>query len=166
MNITRTLMADLVVVGGGTAGLSAALAASRQKLNVLLIEQYGFCGGLTVYSMVHVLDGLLAQSDFTKLAVGGVAVDLLNRIQAFGGMGPVDNPPETPVFDPEAFKVIADEMLQEAGVKCLYHTRVIEAEAHDGRVSAVILHSKAGFWRVEAPLFIDASYQTPLANTL
>jgi hypothetical protein len=157
MNITRTLTADLVVVGGGTAGLSAALAASRQKLNVLLIEQYGFCGGLTVYSMVHVLDGLLAQSDFTKLAVGGVAVDLLNRIQAFGGMGPVDNPPETPVFDPETFKVIADEMLQEAGVKCLYHTRVIEAETHDGRVKAVILHSKAGFWRVEAPLFIDAS---------
>ena len=157
MNIIRTLTADLIVVGGGTAGLAAAVAAGRKKLNVLLVEQHGFCGGLTVYSMVHVLDGVLAQNDFEKLAVGGVAVDVLNRIQAFGGMGPVDNPPETPVFDPEAFKFIADEMLAEADVTCLYHTRLVEAETTGGRVTAAILHSKAGFWRVEAPLFIDAS---------
>ncbi len=154
---SRTLQADVVVVGGGTAGLAAAFAVGRKRLKVLLVEQHGFCGGLTVYSMVHVLDGVLAQTDFTKLAVGGVAVDVLNRIQAFGGMGPVDNPPETPVFDPEALKLIADEMLAEAGVTCLYHTRLVEAETHLGRVTAAILHSKAGFWRVEAPRFIDAS---------
>lgn len=69
----------------------------------------------------------------------------------------MDNPPETPVFDPEAFKVIADAMLRQCGVKCLYHTCAVEAEARGGRVSAVVLHSKAGFWRVEAPLFNDAS---------
>jgi len=155
--ISRTLQADVVVVGGGTAGLAAAVTAGRKRLKVLLVEQHGFCGGLTVYSMVHVLDGVLAQTDFTKLAVGGVAVDVLNRIQAFGGMGPVDNPPETPVFDPEAFKLIADEMLTEAGVTCLYHTRLVEAEVTAWRVTAAILHSKAGFWRVEAPCFIDAS---------
>lgn len=157
MNVVRTLQADVVVVGGGTAGLAAAVTAGRRKLKVLLIEQHGFCGGLTVYSMVHVLDGVLSQSDFTKLAVGGVAVEVLNRILAVGGMGPADNPPETPVFDPEVFKLIADQMLAEAGVKCLYHTKLVETEAAAGRVRAVIVHSKAGFWRIEAPLFIDAS---------
>lgn len=159
MNITiaRTLQADVVVVGGGTAGVAAAVAAGRRKLNVLLIEQHGFCGGLTVYSMVHVLDGVLAQHDFSKLAVGGIAVDLLNRIAASGGMGPVDNPPETPVFDPEAFKLQADAILADAGVRVLYHTRVVEAESSSGNVCAVLVHSKAGFWRIEAGLFIDAS---------
>ena len=157
LTISRTLHADVVIVGGGTAGLAAAVAAGRRKLSVLLIEQHGFCGGLTVYSMVHVLDGVLAQHDFSKLAVGGVAVDILNRIEATGGMGPADNPPETPVFDPEAFKLQADIMLQEAGVRVLYHTRTVGTQAADGRVRAVIVHSKAGFWRVEAGLFIDAS---------
>jgi hypothetical protein len=155
--ISRTLQADLVVIGGGTAGLAAAVTAARRKLKVLLVEQHGFCGGLTVYSMVHVLDGVLAQTDFTKLAVGGVAVDVLNRLQAFGAMGPDDNPPETPVFHPEGFKLIADEMLAEAGVNCLYHTRLVDTETRCDRITAAILHSKAGFWRVEAPRFIDAS---------
>lgn len=157
LSINRHLRADVVVVGGGTAGLAAALSAARRKLKVLLVEQHGFCGGLTVYSMVHVLDAVLAQSDFTKLAVGGVAVDLLNRIQTFGGMGPTDNPPETPVFDPEVFKLIADEMLTEAGVSCLFHTRLVDTETQGSRVSAALLHSKSGFWRVEAEQFIDAS---------
>jgi hypothetical protein len=157
ITISRTLQADVVIVGGGTAGLAAAVAAGRKKLSVILIEQHGFCGGLTVYSMVHVLDGVLAQHDFAKLAVGGVAVDILNRIQASGGMGPVDNPPETPVFDPEVFKLQADELLAEAGVKCLYHTRLVETEAVDGRIQAAIVHSKAGFWRIVAPHYIDAS---------
>ena len=159
MNIhfSRILQADVVVVGGGTAGLAAAVTAARKKLSVLLIEQHGFCGGLTVYSLVHVLDGVLAQNDFSRLAVGGIAVEILNRIEAAGGLGPVDNPPETPVFDPEIFKLQADTMLQEAGVQVLYHTRAVAAEAADGRVRAVIVHSKAGFWRVEAACFIDAS---------
>ena len=157
LSISRHLRTDVVVVGGGTAGLAAAISAARRKLKVLLVEQQGFCGGLTVYSMVHVLDGVLAQSDFTKLAVGGVAVDLLNRIQTFGGMGPTDNPPETPVFDPEVFKLIADEMLTETGVSCLFHTRLVHTETQGNRVSAAILHSKSGFWRVEADHFIDAS---------
>ena len=157
MIITRRLHADVVIVGGGTAGLAAAVAAGRKKRKVLLIEQHGFCGGLTVYSMVHVLDGVLAQNNFEKLAVGGIAVDVLNRIQHANGMGPVDNPPETPVFDPEVFKLVADEMLEEAGVSCLYHTRVIETETQGNLVKAVIVHSKAGFWRIEADLFVDAS---------
>lgn len=157
IEISRMLQADVVVVGGGTAGLAAAVAAGRRKLKVLLIEQQGFCGGLTVYSMVHVLDGVLAQNDFSKLAVGGVAVDVLNRLTAMESEGPVDNPPETPVFDPEGFKLIADEMLQEAGVRCLFHTRMVEVESKDGRVTAAIVHSKAGFWRIEAALYIDAS---------
>ncbi len=155
--ISRTLHADLVVAGGGTAGLAAALAAGRRGMKVLLVEQHGFCGGLTVYSMVHVLDGVLAQNDFSKLAVGGVAVDVLNRIQELGGMGPADNPPETPVFDPEVFKRTADLLLNEARVQRLYHTRVVDTHARDGVVQAVVVHSKAGFWRIEAPLFIDAS---------
>jgi hypothetical protein len=156
LSLSRTLQADVVVAGGGTAGLAAAVAAGRRGLQVLLVEQHGFCGGLTVYSMVHVLDGVLAQN-FSKLAVGGVAVDILNRIQGLGGMGPADNPPETPVFDPEVFKRAADVLLREAGVRCLYHTRVVDTEARDGVVRAVTVHSKAGFWRIEAPRFIDAS---------
>jgi hypothetical protein len=157
IDIKKTLTADAVVVGGGTAGIAAAVAAARSGLKVILIEQHGFCGGLTVFSMVHVLDGVLAQSDFSKLAVGGIAVELLNRMIAINGAGPPDNPPETPVFDPEAFKLVADGVLRECGVKCLYHTRMVNVVARDGRISEVVVHSKADFWSIRANYFIDAS---------
>lgn len=148
---------DLVVVGGGSAGLAAAISAGRKGLRTALIEQNGFCGGMSVASSIHVLDGVMANHDDKQLAVAGVAKELVDRLESIGGMGCSDNPPECLSVDPEALKWIADQMLAESGVQIFYHTRLVDVEMDGARVAAAIVHTKGGFLRMAADFFIDAS---------
>src|SRR5664279_2124667 len=114
---------DVVVVGGGSAGIVAALSAARRGLRTVLVEQYGFCGGMSVASSIHALDGIMANHEDKELAVAGVAAELIDRLEKMGGVGCPDNPPECVSVDPEALKWVADQMLIESGVDILYHTR-------------------------------------------
>ena len=157
MNITRTLSCQALVVGGGSAGLAAAIAAARGGLSVVLVEQYGFCGGMSVTCMVHSMDGLLANHDLSKLAVGGFGLELVERIGAAGGWACEDNPAEAVCFQPEVLKLVADRMVLEAGVRPLYHTKLVDVEKSGDHLTAAIVHGKSGFWRIEAEFFIDGS---------
>lgn len=148
---------DLVVVGGGSAGIAAAVSAARSGLKTALVEQHGYCGGMSVASSIHALDGIMANHDDKELAVAGMALEIVDRLQKVGGVGNVDNPPECISVDPEALKWIADQMLVEAGVQLFYHTRLVDVETDGVRVVAAILHNKSGFWRFAAEAFIDAT---------
>ncbi|HEX5218088.1 MAG TPA: FAD-dependent oxidoreductase [Verrucomicrobiae bacterium] len=147
---------DVLVVGGGSAGIIAAISAARCGLKTGLVEQNGYCGGMTVSSSIHALDGILANHDDKELAVAGVAAELVDRLNQVGAIG-ADNPPECISVDPEAVKWIADQMLTEARVELFYHTRLVDVEHEDGRVTAAIVHNKSGFWRFKADYFIDAT---------
>lgn len=148
---------NVVVVGGGSAGIIAAVSAARHGLKTALVEQYGFCGGMSVTSSIHALDGIMANHRDKELAVGGVAIELIDRLAKVGGLGCSDNPPECISVDPEALKWVADQILIEAGVQIFYHTRLVDVEMAGDRVTAAVLHNKAGFSRFKAELFIDAS---------
>ena len=147
---------DLLVVGGGSAGIIAAIAAARCGLKTGLVEQNGYCGGMTVASSIHALDGIMANHDDKELAVAGVASELIDRLNQVGAIS-ADNPPECISVDPEAMKWVADQMLIEAKVELFYHTRLIDVEKAGSMVSAVILHNKSGVWRFAADYFIDAT---------
>jgi hypothetical protein len=147
---------DLIVVGGGSAGLIAAIAAARCGLATGMIEQNGYCGGMTVASSIHALDGIMANHDDKELAVAGIAAELIDRLNHAGAISS-DNPPECISVDPEAMKWVADQMLVEAGAELFYHTKLVDVEKVDSRVSALILHNKSGFWRFDAKYFIDAT---------
>src|SRR6187551_503609 len=103
MRITSNGSHDLVVVGGGSAGLIAAVSAARCGLTTALIEQHGYCGGMSVASSIHALDGIMANHKDKELAVAGVALELVERLHQAGAVGP-DNPPECISVDPEALK--------------------------------------------------------------
>jgi hypothetical protein len=148
---------DTVIVGGGSAGIVAAISAARQGIKTALIEQYAFCGGMSVASSIHALDGIMANHNDKELAVAGVAVELVDRLAKVGGLGCPDNPPECISVDPEALKWIADKMLVESGVSIFYYSRLIDVETKGQRVTAVILHNKSGFMRFKGDHFIDAS---------
>jgi hypothetical protein len=148
---------DVLVCGGGTAGVAAAVAAARNGARTILLERQGFCGGICVGALVHTLDGLRNCRDNSQFVVGGIGLELVRRMGAANGMATCDNPPECTTFDPESFKLTADTMLQEAGVEVLYHLLAAGAVREEATVAAVLAAGKEGLWEIRARQVIDTS---------
>ncbi|MBV0881474.1 FAD-dependent oxidoreductase [Noviherbaspirillum sp. L7-7A] len=153
---------DVVVLGGGPAGLAAATTAARNGAAVLLIERYGFLGGMGTAAGVTNFCGLHANVfGEIKQVVHGVASDLLERIQALDGL----NPPHVVLgkicaqaYDMSAFKCAADALLLDAGVNLLFHalgTGVTMTD--DGDIDSLLLETKSGRVAVQGRTFIDCS---------
>ena len=78
---------DVLVCGGGTAGVAAAVAAARTGAHTILMERHGFCGGICVGSLVHTLDGLRNCRNYDQYVVGGVGREIV-ATPSFSGITP------------------------------------------------------------------------------
>jgi hypothetical protein len=162
-SIPRESEYDLVVVGGGMAGVSAAIAAGRLGARVLLVEAMGNLGGMGTSGLVTAFDGM---GDGERMLVGGVMREIVEEMYTRKHM-PDWQPPDTwrknllhPTrFDPEGLKRLLDDMVLDAGVELRYFTNVVTAEAdHEARkVHGVVLHNVEGLKYVPARAFVDAS---------
>ena len=154
-DVRRTIRANVCVVGGGPAGFVAAIAAARSGAKVTLVESFGFRGGMATAGLV----GPISKFNFGgKRVVGGIPWVFVERLASLGG-AIVDLPKGNVPFEAEVYRRVAREMLEEAGVKCLWQTSVCGAPqlSVGGAISAVTL-STAGFLsRLEADVFIDCS---------
>lgn len=155
---------DVLVVGGGAAGLAAAVTAARQGAKVVLLERYGFCGGAAVAGLSGTVCGLYAASDDPRaqpdqVVRGGFVDDFLRTMEAKNGLtGPVRyGKTFTRVHDPLVWREAADALLQEAGVTVLFHSTVIDALSEGERIGGVMVWTKQGRGRVTAKVTIDAS---------
>lgn len=155
---------DVLVVGGGAAGLAAACTAARQGLDVLLLERYGFCGGAAVAGFSGTVCGLyLARPGAAggpEKVVHGFVDRFIAAMQRHGGLTePVRyGDTYTLVHEPFAWRVAADDLLAEAGVRVLYHAQVIAALVEGGeRVEGALVNTKQGRFEVRAKLTVDAS---------
>jgi hypothetical protein len=159
---------DVVVLGGGPAGIAAAVSAARSGRSTLLVERYGFLGGMGTAAGVTNFCGLHANvhGDIRRV-VHGVATDLLDRIDALGGL----NTPHAlfgktvaQAYDTAAYKVAADQLMQAAGVQLLFHALAAGVVmASDRRVGALLVETKSGRRAVIGRAFIDASGDGDLA---
>ena len=160
---------DVVVLGGGPAGIAAAVAAAREGVRVLLVERYGFLGGMGTAAGVTNFCGLHANvfGDIRQV-VHGVADDLLARIAALGGLNEphlIFGKIHAQAYDVSAFKCAADDLLAGAGVELLFHALAAGViKASDGRIDALALETKSGRVAVRARLFIDCSGDADLAH--
>lgn len=159
--------ADVVVAGGGPAGLAAALSAARQGASVLLTERFGFLGGNMTAASVGTICGLYVNTgsgfDF---AVEGLAREIADNLMAAGqGIGPVPFK-ETAVFlyVPWAAKRLADSLVSgEDEIKLLLHSQVCDVAVAGERIEALVLASKRGQIAVTGDVFVDATGDADVA---
>ena len=157
---------NVVVIGGGPAGAVAAIAAARQGVSVLLVEQNGYLGGMLTCA------GVGPQMTFhagNTQVVRGIPDEIISRLQEIG-LSPghmedfVGYASSVTPFDAEGMKLILETMAAEAGVQLLYHTVYTGCTVENGRLTKVKLYSKNGFFDVLADVFLDCSADADLAT--
>ena len=161
---------EVLVVGGGPAGLCAAIAAARTGAETMLIEQNGYAGGMATAGLVAPFMTCYDSGGNTML-IRGLFEEIVDRLVEMGGAlhpstvetasaftsyinaGHIHVTP----FKAEDLKLLADRMLKEAGVKVLYHTSLVDAVTEGDRVSRVIVAKKEGLAAIEAGVIVDCT---------
>lgn len=166
--------ADVLVIGGGPAGMGAALGAAWAGADVVMVERHGFLGGNATAALVmplmsfHTQRGAPDDVDNTRLMpsdhgpgepiVAGALASFLERLIGAGGAIPPSGATGYTVpFDPETYKVVAQEVVEEAGVKLLYHAFASGVLGEAGRPEGVVFETKSGPVAVRAGTIIDCT---------
>jgi len=175
---------DVLVVGGGPAGQAAAVAAARAGAEVMLLERFGYLGGLASGGMVLLLDDMCGERE---VSVGGLALEIIDRLERIGACV---TPPKgdcfrndaevrdrwvrwgfeelygkkrpkpiiySGAFDPEGWKQVSQEMVLEAGAKLRFHSWFSRAIVEDGAVRGLVVETKSGRQAILGRVVIDAT---------
>jgi hypothetical protein len=176
--IREGLSADVIVVGGGPAGMCAAIAAAREGVSVLLIEKGGACGGMATTGMVGPFMTCY-DSKGENMIIRGIFEEIVDRMVEKGfaihpsevrqGTGftswiKIGHDHVTP-FEPEGLKLVMDEMLTEAGIKIMYHTNFLRAVMDGDTITGVLVSSKRGIERIDGKVIIDCTGDGDVAVT-
>lgn len=183
---------DVVVIGAGPAGLSAAVSAARNGARVTLVERYHHLGGMASGGMVLVLDDMV--NDGTEIVTTGIVSEFVDRMERQNGA--VFPPPQDcltnwemwrkwarwgcidfhkqgmpqPIihavaFDPDAWKRVSLDLVAEAGIALRTHSWFSEAIVENGRVTGVIVQTKLGRQAIRAKMVVDASGDLDVASS-
>jgi len=173
---------DILVVGGGPAGISAALAAARHGANVILIERYGYLGGMATGGYVILFDGM--GNDKGELIVRGIAQEIIEKLEKMDNG--VIYPPKniwgsnnpnlvkkwrffdaigekgkrirySPVVHPEYLKILSVRLLEEAGVKLIFHAYACSTIIENRKIKGIIFESKMGRMAILSQVTIDCT---------
>jgi hypothetical protein len=149
--------AAVLVAGGGPAGLGAAVAAARRGAKTLLIERYGFLGGMATAGLVNPFMSWHAGGE---PLVAGIFQEMLDRMAVKGGFAA----PRAPhAFDPEVFKLAADEMCAQAGVQVRLHSLLATVRSQGAKTTSISTEGKSGRERWGADIFVDCTGDADLA---
>lgn len=164
--------ADVVVVGGGPAGVCAAVAAARAGASTVLLERTSFLGGTATGAMMASFMGFYWRDVRVS---GGIAYEITRRLVDAGGADDflryvlgeaTDNPFDvrTFPFDPEVLKVVLDDLTAEAGVDVRLHSQAAAPVGADGTVTGVAVEGRSERRAITAPVVIDAGADGTIAR--
>ena len=161
---------EVVVAGGGPAGVAAAVASARLGAKTMLIERYGCLGGMAT-------GGLVITLVETKRYGMGIVNEAVERLESLGGARmrrPATEPhewkdgasfsgEESINVDPELLKYVLNEMAVEAGVDLMMHSLVVGVEMEGSIIESIILEDKSGRHAVAGRMFVDATGDADIA---
>ena len=162
---------DVIVVGGGCAGFTAAVAAARNGARTLILEQFPFFGGTATASLMATIVGTRNQVQPDDLQVcKGLGEELILRMIEQHGAAHSTNAYKSEkrsdtkgdlsysyAFDTEVFKKVSLEMVLQSGCEILFHTYFADTIVEDGRVTGVLFENKSGRQAAFAKVVVDAS---------
>lgn len=168
--VRDTLSADVLVIGGGPAGMCAAIAAAREGVSVLLVEQGGCLGGSATRGLVGPFMTCYDRKGETMI-IRGIFEEIVNRMvergcalhpstvragTSFTSWIVVGHDHVTP-FEPEGLKRLMDDMMEEAGVKVLFHTDFLQPLMEGETLTGAVVSSKRGIETVRGRVLIDCT---------
>lgn len=174
--VQQEFSCDVLVVGGGVTGFSAAIAAARCGAKVMLCENGGALGGIATKGLVgpfmtcydkkgdvQIIRGFF--SEFVQRMIddgGAISYTECRGGDSFSGYRPYGHIGVTP-FDPECFKRVSERMCCEAGVELMYHAQLIGAVAENDTIQSAYFSTVSGIVMVHAKVFIDTTGNSALA---
>ena len=138
----------VIVCGGGLTGVAAAVGAARMGINVLLVERYGFLGGMATNGLVQPFMTYRAGG---KEIICGIFQEILERLKKKNALK------DGHIFDSEVMKLILDELVLESNVNLLLHTFVANVEVKGNSLTGIYVENKSGREKIEAKVFVDAT---------
>lgn len=158
---------DVVVIGGGAAGLSAAIGAAKAGAKTLLVERYGFLGGAATNSHVLTYCGFFNAGEPLVRSVGGVGWALLLELQKLGfDTAPIRSKSGNWIIpiDMEAVKFAFDRLVLTASVTLRLHTQLVSVQRTGDRIQSLTVVDHSGQYDIEADAFVDASGEATLST--
>jgi len=148
---------DLAVIGGGFAGVAAALAAARAGAKVLIVEKSNCLGGAAVNCLVNPFMPYWTEMDGKRVDLSaGIFKEIHDRLEHHNAMSKES-------FLEEELKYILNEMVAEANIDLLFHAYIFKVEKCDEHIASIVVATKSGEMHVEANYFIDATGDAQLA---
>ena len=164
---------EVIIIGGGTAGVTAAIASARNGAKTLLVERTGSLGGmmttgncgLTCYILhasnvedQYIVAEMLVDEPLRAQVIGGIPLEITNELVKRGAAVATEGNAGSYVFTDQAeFKTLLNELMVINGVDVLFHTSFVDAVMEGNTVKGVVLHNKAGLVLYEAATYIDTS---------
>lgn len=149
---------DVVVCGGGPAGVSAAISAAKCGARTALIERHGYTGGQATGGLVILIVG---RSDGKNIIIKGFCEETIEKLKDIKA---AQNIGSHILFDPESMKLIFDKMLFKHGIKTLFHRLITDVIVEDSKIKAIITDGKSGKKAITGSIFIDATGDADLAK--
>jgi FAD-dependent oxidoreductase family protein len=150
---------DVLVIGGGSAGATAAIAAARQGADVALVDRAAYLGG-TGSSVLDTFYGFYCPGAGQRKVVGGIPDDVVNHLNDRGAAMERPNTYGAGTgitYDPELLKVVWEELANSVGVRILLHSYFLDVIVNDGIVHGAVVANKSGLRQILAKVVIDAS---------
>ncbi|MCK0191200.1 FAD-dependent oxidoreductase [Arenibacter sp. F20364] len=157
--ISKSFYTDILIIGSGSAGSTAAIAASNGKYKVTLVERYGFPGG-TSTQMLDTFYGFFTPSESPRKIVGGIPDKIVNALNQSGDifLRPNTYGAGTGVnYNPEKLKQVWDNLLLKSGIQLFYHSTLVGVESTGETSTCIFFQKGMGFFSITAKRVIDAS---------